>query len=152
MPKILEIERLCFKDFPWQEEDFLGFLKERNCIGLVHEINNEIVGFAIYKLNKRNYLLLNLAIHPDYQRQGFGREFINYLYKKLNSRRNKLEIFVVETNLDAQIFFRNLNFKATHIEKDYFDCGYYFRDAYHFECILGKNLNNRCFDEVCEGV
>lgn len=151
MPEVLEIEKLCFKDHPWQKEDFLGFLRQRNCIGLAHEIDNKIVGFIIYELHERYYRILNLAIHPDFQRQGLGSKFIDHLSKKLNSSRNKLETFVVETNLDAQLFFSELNLKATHIEKDYFDCGYYFRDAYHFEYILGRSLNNRCFDEVCEG-
>src|SRR5687768_6635477 len=44
MPEVLSIETQCF-EFPWTEEDFLRCLRQRNCIGMVAEQGEKVVGF-----------------------------------------------------------------------------------------------------------
>ncbi|MDR2763385.1 MAG: ribosomal-protein-alanine N-acetyltransferase RimI, partial [Planctomycetaceae bacterium] len=46
-PEVMAIEKNCF-EFPWQEEDFQVCLKQRNCIGMVAEIDSRVAGFMIY--------------------------------------------------------------------------------------------------------
>ena len=48
MPSVLGIEQSCF-EFAWNEDDFIRCLRQRNCIGMVAEIDDEIVGFMIYE-------------------------------------------------------------------------------------------------------
>ncbi|MEK6238743.1 MAG: ribosomal-protein-alanine N-acetyltransferase RimI, partial [Planctomycetales bacterium] len=43
MPEVLAIENSSF-EFPWSEEDFLRSLQQRNCIGMVAEWEDSIVG------------------------------------------------------------------------------------------------------------
>ena len=49
MPEVLEIEQSSF-EFPWTEEDFIRCLRQRNCIGMVAEYDEKVVGFMIYEL------------------------------------------------------------------------------------------------------
>ena len=38
MPEVLDIENQAF-EFPWTEEDFIRCLRQRNCIGMVAELD-----------------------------------------------------------------------------------------------------------------
>ena len=51
MPEVLDIESESF-EFPWSEDDFIRCLRQRNCIGMVAELDDQVVGFMIYELHK----------------------------------------------------------------------------------------------------
>ena len=51
MPAVLGIENSCF-EFAWNEDDFIRCLRQRNCIGMVAEEDEQVVGFMIYELHK----------------------------------------------------------------------------------------------------
>lgn len=121
MPEVLSIEQADF-EFPWSEEDFIRCLRQRNCIGMVAEHNDEIVGFMIYELHKNRLHLVNFAVHPDHQRHGVGRQMVEKLIGKLSSqRRNRIMLEVRETNLAAQLFFRSMGFRAVAVLREFYD-------------------------------
>ena len=121
MPEVLNIEQGSF-EFPWSEDDFIRCLRQRNCIGMVAEHENRIVGFMIYELHKNQLHILNFAVRPDYRRRGVGRQMGDKLVGKLSQqRRSRIVLEVRETNLAAQIFFRKLGFRAMSVLRDYYD-------------------------------
>lgn len=121
MPEILEIERQSF-EFPWCEEDFVRCLRQRNCIGMVAERDEQIVGFMIYELHKNRLHILNFAVHSAYRRQGIGRQMTAKLGSKLShQRRTRILLEVRETNLDAQLFFRSAGFRAVTVLRDFYE-------------------------------
>ena len=121
MPSVLGIEQSCF-EFAWNEDDFIRCLRQRNCIGMVAEIDDEIVGFMIYELHKNRLHILNFAVHPDFRRQGIGGAMCGKLFGKLShERRNRIMLEVRETNLDAQLFFKSLGFRAISVLRDFYD-------------------------------
>ncbi len=61
MPEVLAIENESF-EFPWCEDDFIRCLQQRNCIGMVAEHEDRVVGFMIYELHKTELQVLNLAV------------------------------------------------------------------------------------------
>src|SRR3989475_11299114 len=69
MPEVLQAEQLSF-EFAWTEEDFLRCLRQRNCIGMVAEQGEKVVGFMIYELHKSKLHILNFAVHPSWRRGG----------------------------------------------------------------------------------
>ena len=71
MPEVLQTEQHSF-EFPWTEEDFLRCLRQRNCIGMVAEQGEKVVGFMIYELHKNKLHILNFAVHPGFRRAGVG--------------------------------------------------------------------------------
>ncbi len=106
MPEVLAIERDSF-EFPWSEEEFLTCLRQRNCIGMVAEHDERVVGFMVYELNKTRIHVLNFAVAADHRRQGVGRQMMSKLIAKLSSqRRTRVTLEVRERNLPAQLFFR----------------------------------------------
>ncbi len=121
MPSVLEIENGSF-EFPWSEEEFIRCLRQRNCIGMVAESNEEVTGFMIYELDKNKLHLLNFAVHQKFRRSGVGRAMIEKLVSKLtNQRRSRITLEVRETNLQAQIFFRELGFRAISVLRQYYE-------------------------------
>jgi ribosomal-protein-alanine N-acetyltransferase len=121
MPEVLAIESASF-EFPWLEEDFIRCLRQRNCIGMVAEHDDRVVGFMIYELNKARIQVLNFASAPEFRRRGVGSQMIAKLIGKLSAqRRTRITLEVRETNLPAQLFFRTSGFRAIRVLREYYE-------------------------------
>jgi [ribosomal protein S18]-alanine N-acetyltransferase len=121
MPEVLAIEAGAF-EFPWCEEDFIRCLRQRNCIGMVAEHNERVVGFMIYELHRNRLHVLNFAVSSDLRRRGIGSQMIRKLASKLSrERRSRIMLEVRETNLSAQLFFRDLGFRAISLLRDFYE-------------------------------
>ena len=117
----LEIENEGF-EFPWSEEDFVRCLRQRNCIGMVAEHDDRIVGFMIYELHKTRLHVLNFAVARQHRRLGVGTQMIDKLTGKLShQRRSRILLEVRETNLAAQLFFRKCGFRAVSVLRDFYE-------------------------------
>ena len=138
MAEVLEIERTSF-DHAWSEDDFLRCLRQRNCIGMVAEHDDRVVGFMIYELHKSKLHVLNFAVDPAHRRLAIGTQMAMKLVGKLSShRRTKITLAVRESNLTAQQFFRSQAFNATKVLRGYYeDSG---EDAYLMNFRLDDNL------------
>lgn len=121
MPEVLQTEQDSF-EFSWSEEDFLRCLRQRNCIGMVAEQGEKVVGFMIYELHKQKLHILNFAVAPGARRLKVGSQMVGKLISKLSShRRTRITLEVRETNLAAQIFFRAQGFKAVRVLRKYYE-------------------------------
>ena len=120
MPEVLAIEGESF-EFPWLEDDYIRCLRQRNCIGMVAEHEDRVVGFMIYELHKSRIHVLNFAVNRDYRHRGVGSQMIAKLTGKLSSqRRSRIVLEVRETNLAAQLFFRENGFRAVSVLRSYY--------------------------------
>lgn len=121
MPEVLQIEQGSFVS-PWTDEDFLCCLRQRNCIGMVAEAEQQIVGFMIYELHKTRLQILNFAVAPEFRRSTIGSQMILRLIDKLSQqRRNEILLEVRERNLDAQLFYRKQGFRAISVLRAHYD-------------------------------
>jgi ribosomal-protein-alanine N-acetyltransferase len=121
MPEILHIEQGSF-EFPWSEEDFIRCLRQRNCIGMVAEHGDQIVGFMIYELHKIRLHILNFAVKPEFRQRGIGLQMVGKLVGKLShQRRTRIMLEVRERNLPAQLFFRTAGFRAISVLRDFYE-------------------------------
>src|SRR3954453_17843872 len=138
MPEVLAIEHASF-EFPWCEEEFLRVLRQRNCIGMVAEYGERVVGFMIYELHKNKLQVLDFATLPEFRRTGVGHQMLQKLVGKLSShRRTRIVLHVRETNLAAQLFFRIQGFPAPEgVREHYQDTG---EDAYLMTYLLDESI------------
>ena len=121
MPEVLQAEQESF-EYAWTEEDFLRCLRQRNCIGMVAEQGEKVVGFMIYELHKAKLHILNFAVSPTCRRLGVGHQMVAKLISKLSShRRTRITLEVRETNLPAQLFFSRQGFKAVRVLRGYYE-------------------------------
>lgn len=121
VPECMDIDQLCFPN-PWGESDFVECQTQRNCIGMCAEdADDRIVGFMYYELYPKRLHLLNFAVLPAMQRKGVGTAMVAKLLAKLNQqRRTRIELGIRESNLDGQLFFKAMGFKAFKVVRDAF--------------------------------
>jgi len=121
MSEVLDIEQASF-EFPWLEEDFIRCLRQRNCIGMIAEHGDKVVGFMIYELHKSRLHILNFSVSDQVRHQGVGQQMIDKLVSKLSSqRRTRITLEVRETNLAAQLFFKANGFRAISVLRSYYE-------------------------------
>ena len=121
MPEVLDIEGASF-EFAWTADDFVSCLRQRNCIGMVAEEHERIVGFMVYELRKESLHLLNFAVHPKHRRCHVGKLMIDKLKDKLSQqRRRSISLNVRESNLQAQLFFRSQGLLATDVVRGFYE-------------------------------
>lgn len=121
MEQVLQIENESF-EFAWDEETFIRALRQRNCIGMVIEIDNRVAGFMIYELYENRIHLVNFCVKPEFRRNGIGAEMMKKLVSKLSEqRRNRIIIEVRETNIVAQQFFKSMGFRAISVLRDFYE-------------------------------
>ncbi len=146
MPEVLQAEQLSF-EYAWTEEDFLRCLRQRNCIGMVAEHGEKVVGFMIYELHKNKLHILNFAVHPTWRRLSVGGQMVAKLISKLSShRRTRITLEVRETNLAAQLFFRKQEFRAVRVLRAFYeDSG---EDAFLMEYRFGDDPGDEMMETV----
>jgi ribosomal-protein-alanine N-acetyltransferase len=121
MPEVLDVENDGF-EFPWSEEDFIRCLRQRNCIGMIAEHDERVLGFMIYELHKTRLHVLNFAVAKGSRRRGVGTQMVEKLAGKLSpQRRTRILLEVRETNLAAQLFFRRQGYRAVSVLRDFYE-------------------------------
>jgi ribosomal-protein-alanine N-acetyltransferase len=121
MAEVMQIERQSF-EYPWSEDDFSRCLRQRHCIGMVAEHDGRIVGCMIYELHRTRIHVLNFAVAASCRRQGVGRQMVAKLVAKLLAqRRSRIVLEVRETNVAAQLFFRENGFRAVSVLRGFYN-------------------------------
>ena len=65
---------------------------------------------------------MNFAVNPEVRRHGVGNAMVSKLIGKLShERRNRIMLEVRETNLEAQLFFKSLGFRAISVLRDFYE-------------------------------
>jgi len=139
MARVILIEQACF-EFPWSEDELRKCLKQRNVIPMVVESSSdEIMGYMVYELFSDKLQLLNIAVDPKQYRVGVGRAMIEKLIGKLYpDRRTKILAAVRETNLNAQLFFKAMGFKAIEVLENYYNVD---EDTYMMQYSIKKSFS-----------
>jgi ribosomal-protein-alanine N-acetyltransferase len=145
----VKIDQECFGSESWTEDEFIVCLRTGNCIAMVIEHDDRIVGFMVYELHSDHIALLNFAVDPWCARRGFGRQMMEKLQRKLSAlRRNRIIATVRESNLDAHLFFKAMGFRATAIIDQHWDNldedAYMFEYEYEFPLLREPKTNARC--------
>jgi ribosomal-protein-alanine N-acetyltransferase len=142
---VLRIEGECFS-MPWSEDDFIRCLRQRNAIGMVAKVRDDVAGYMIYELHRNRLHILNFAVAPVFMRRGVGTAMVAKLKGKLNHNRNRIMLEVRETNLDAQLFWKSQEFRAVMVVKDFYENApgedaYLFQ--YRHQCELATECTGR---------
>ncbi|MDI6845330.1 MAG: ribosomal protein S18-alanine N-acetyltransferase [Candidatus Saccharicenans sp.] len=137
LSEVLAIEKLCFSN-PWSREVFLGEIQNRAIsfpLVLVHRQEKRIVGYIIYWQIGDEAQINNVAVHPDFQGQGFGELAMRHVLDGL--RENGVHFVSLEvraSNYRAQSLYRKLGFSIMGVRKGYYSSPV--EDAYVMGLIL----------------
>ena len=122
--QLLDIEHYCYDD-PWPREAFEEEIGNGVAgIGMVAEDDGIIVGFITGLTMAQELQVHNIAVHPDYQGRGIGRqlmEAVDDLGRAGDYQRISLE--VRQDNDIACKLYMSLGFKAVGTRKDFYGPG-----------------------------
>lgn len=92
----------------------------------VYEINKEIIGYIGTRVYDDSLEIINFLISPVYQRQGYGKELLDYLLTTF-SHVKTITLEVRKSNKQAISFYSKNGFVLDHIKKQYYnnEDGYY---------------------------
>jgi len=117
--EIVGIESAVY-DFPWTVGIFRDCLRVGYCC-IVLEGNAALRGYAVMSVAAAEAHLLNICIHPDWQRCGLGRELLSWLTAEalmLGAQRMFLE--VRPSNRAALALYLGEGFSRIGIRREYY--------------------------------
>lgn len=115
--------------FPWSAATLASNQGERY-LNLKLEVEQRMAGFAITQVVLDEATLFNIAIHPDFQRRGFGRALLEHLIDDL-IRREVLTLWleVRASNDRAIALYETLGFNEVTVRRGYYPCAVGREDA-----------------------
>ncbi len=125
LERVCQIEKQCFEQDAFTKQQLACLITDCNTIGLTAEINGEIVGFVIARINIRRAItfghILTVNVAPAYRRKGIAQKLlqkIEILFKERGINECRLE--VRETNIAALNLYKKSGYtKAGRLEKYY---------------------------------
>ena len=118
--QIAELEKLCFND-PWSENSIASELDNRLSCWLVAIVDDKVVGYVGSQTVLGETDMMNIAIHPDYRKQGIATELISALIEALNERgSHSLMLEVRASNEPAKSLYLKMGFDVVGVRKNYY--------------------------------
>lgn len=117
--KIAEIEKECFSS-PWSEQAVLDSANS-DCVFVLYEIDNTIVGYAGLQIVLDEGYITNIAVKKEHRRKGIARMLVNELIKKLENELSFISLEVRISNLAAINLYSSLGFKKEGIRKNFYE-------------------------------
>lgn len=107
---------------PWDKFSFKTELaKWRNSLYLVAYESSQLVGFIGMRLNEKDMHITNIAVDPQYQRQGIGKLLLQIAIDKgyqNDARTVSLEVNI--NNKKARNLYHNFGFDVTQVHEKYY--------------------------------
>ncbi len=121
--EVLVLEKTCFPDDPWNRASFENELTNPNAYFLVarDDEKGEVVGYggvwAMYDVGD----ITNIAVRPDYRREGIGRKILNLLIDLCKEKgMTEITLEVRQSNLPAQRLYTSEGFEICGLRKRYY--------------------------------
>ncbi len=119
--RVLIVERAAYS-YPWSHGVFRDWLAAGySCWLLEQGVGRQLHGFAIMSMGAGEAHILNLCIHPDRHRSGFGRRMLDHLCHVAGSHGiGRVLLEVRPSNLAAVALYEHANFSVVGTRKGYY--------------------------------
>lgn len=118
--QIAALEKLCFSQ-PWSEKSIASELENPLSVWLVAEINDSLVGYIGSQSVLGESDVMNVAVSPDYRRQGIGEALVLALVEELKRLGNHcLSLEVRISNEPARALYEKLGFAEVGRRPNYY--------------------------------
>jgi [ribosomal protein S18]-alanine N-acetyltransferase len=117
---VIAIERASFR-FPWSTRFFLDELQVDCARSILAEVDGRIVGYVLFWILAEEVDIHNIAVHPDFRRQGIGRLLLEQVAAAARRQeRLRVTLDVRSSNAAAQSLYLSLGFVARGLRKGYY--------------------------------
>lgn len=117
---VAELEKLCFGS-PWSRESLKLLTNEGIGTGVVCRKDGIVCAYGGMLVAVDEGQITNIATHPDYRRQGYGKAVVEALIKYAkNNRLESISLEVRASNKAAIDLYAALGFKVEGKRKDFY--------------------------------
>lgn len=138
LAQVLKVEQASY-EFPWT----LGIFSDCLRVGYechVYEGPSGPIGHGIMSIGAGECHLLNICVHPDWQRRGLGRDLVEYLLAIAQRKGARSALLEVRTsNVAAHQLYVALGFNEVGLRPRYYPA----RDGREDAIILARELGDR---------
>ncbi len=122
LDQVAEIEKLCFSD-PWSRRMLSEHLENECAATLVAQgADGTVLGYAGVLVILDEGYITNVAVRPDYRRQGIAGELLNVFHRFAEgSKLAFLTLEVREGNAPARALYEKYGYKEVGVRKNYYD-------------------------------
>lgn len=122
LDQVAELERRCFSD-PWSRRMLSEHLENECAATLVAQgSDGTVLGYAGLLVVLDEGYITNVAVRPDYRRQGIAGELLNVFRRFAEG--NKLAFLTLEVregNTPARALYTKYGYKEVGVRKNYYD-------------------------------
>ncbi len=116
---VAQVERAAYQ-YPWS----LGIFRDCLLAGyysLVLDVGGSVMGYGIMSIAAAEAHVLNLCVHPNYQRLGYGRRLLNALLMKAQDAKvDKVFLEVRPSNEAALSLYLSVGFERIGMRPGYY--------------------------------
>lgn len=123
LDEVYELEQKCFPDDPWGRLSFENELENSLSVFLVaiDEEKQKVVAYGgvwlVYDIGE----ITNIAVHPDYRREGIGKRILSLLIDVCKEKdMSGITLEVRESNTAAKQLYQNEGFVCCGLRKKYY--------------------------------
>ena len=120
VPQIAELEKVCFAD-PWSVTSIETELTSRLSLWFVAMEGDKVVGYVGSQTVIDESDVMNIAVHPDYRRQGIGEALLETLADALREKGSRgLTLEARVSNTPAVSLYEKAGFRQVGLRKNYY--------------------------------
>ncbi len=117
---VAEIEKICFSD-PWSVNSIAGELDNPLSLWVIALDGDRVVGYVGSQTVLGGADMMNLAVAPEYRKQGIGERLVNQLVERLQKKGAiSLCLEVRQSNLPAISLYEKLGFQQVGLRPNYY--------------------------------
>ena len=118
--QIAALEKICFSD-PWSERSIASELDNNLAFWLVAVEGETVAGYIGSQTVMEETDMMNVAVHPDFRRQGIAEALVNGLVEHLKAMGSRcLTLEVRASNAPAIALYEKLGFTEIGRRKNYY--------------------------------
>lgn len=124
----MSVERAAY-EFPWTEGVFRDCLRAGYVCRILQEADHGI-GHGVMTVGAGECHVLNICVHPSYQRRGFGRALTRHMLEIARSKKAQMALLEVRrSNLAAYRLYTDLGFNEIGMRRHYYPAHHGREDA-----------------------
>ena len=135
--QVAELEKICFGSAAWSEKSVASELTNALALWLVALDGDRVAGYVGSQTVCGETDMMNVAVHPDFRRQGIGEKLVEQLVAELKAiGSHALMLEVRASNAPAIGLYEKMGFQQVGLRKNYY------RDPKEDALILRKEWEN----------